>query len=540
MTRSPRVTIAGGGIAGLTAALRLAERGYQVKLYEQKPFLGGNLASRPSAQAGLDLDVYPHMYLGWYHNFWRLLEDVSSARREELFLPLAAVRQISRGEFPRFTGLTDIYSPTRLPQNLFSGVGPVADMFVFGYACVDLLAEGPNPTMLPEDLTVGGFLGARPYMTERAAAAFDSFITNVWALPSYQASAADYREFIGYCLAERGPSYWLARGPVQRQVIAPLTAAAEAAGVEIVRSVRVAGVSCLAGRVSEIRLQGTRFDDRSGEWVGSGRRFAEEVDELLLAVPPTALSRLVRSGPRGRTIVDAAPHTAELSRLRAQAIPILHLCLRGRLAGIPVEPVGLFGSRHGLAFTDISQTWDEVPELGGRTMLAVSSSDPFGLPGSGDQDDAMAMLRELSDYLDLDPGDAWGGSADVDWERTRYDRNADALLFVNDAMADPWRPAAACVGIPNLYFAGDFSRGRIGMTTIESAVHGGLEAAQAIVSRRGVGEPVEILEPRSLPGALYVWLRYAWASYAGAAATWSRGTDMLQSLRRHLRESWRT
>ena len=32
MTDRPRVTIAGGGIAGLTAALRFAERGYQVKV----------------------------------------------------------------------------------------------------------------------------------------------------------------------------------------------------------------------------------------------------------------------------------------------------------------------------------------------------------------------------------------------------------------------------------------------------------------------------------------------------------------------------
>ena len=45
MTEAPRVTVAGGGLAGLTAALRLAERGYRVKLYEQKSMLGGNLAS---------------------------------------------------------------------------------------------------------------------------------------------------------------------------------------------------------------------------------------------------------------------------------------------------------------------------------------------------------------------------------------------------------------------------------------------------------------------------------------------------------------
>ena len=60
MSEAPRVTVAGGGLAGLTAALRLAQRGYRVKLYEQKAILGGDLGSRPVGE-GVDLDVYPHM-----------------------------------------------------------------------------------------------------------------------------------------------------------------------------------------------------------------------------------------------------------------------------------------------------------------------------------------------------------------------------------------------------------------------------------------------------------------------------------------------
>ena len=69
-----RVTVAGGGLAGLTAALRLAERGYQVKLYERKSMLGGNIALAQRRRAASQLDVYPHMYLNWYRNFWALLD----------------------------------------------------------------------------------------------------------------------------------------------------------------------------------------------------------------------------------------------------------------------------------------------------------------------------------------------------------------------------------------------------------------------------------------------------------------------------------
>ncbi len=526
MSGAPRVTIAGGGIAGLTAALRLAERGYRVKVYEQKPYFGGDLGSRPGAD-GVELDVYPHMYGAWYHNFWRLIEGVTGVERAQLFAPYSSVKQLRRGDFPRFTTLTDLYSPLHMFQNLFSGAGPVADMFVFGYSTVDLLAERRNRTMLPDDVTVGGFLNARPYMTERAAAAVDSFITNVWAIPSYLVSAEDYRTYLEYCLVDHDPAFWLARGSAYRQVIEPLTTALKAAHVELVPSVQVTGVSSRGGRVVQIGLQETRFDQASGTWVGGRKRWSEDVDELILAVTAPGLSRIVREGRRGGRVVDADPRIAELSRLHAQAIPLFHVYFNRKLRDIPVPPVGLFESRLALAFTDISQTWTDTEQFGGRTVLALSSSDPFGLPGTGPRDDAMAMLRELAEYLDFDAGEEWGESREIDWDRSRYESNADAQLFVNEAGTDAWRPAATCPGLANLSFAGDFCRNRIGMTTIESAVTTGLEAAQAIVARRG-GEPVEITEPRSRPGLIYVWLRYAWAPYAASAKAWSAGSDLVR------------
>ena len=93
MTATPKVTIAGGGIAGMTTALRLAERGYRVKLYEQKSMLGGNLATRTLVNGGL-LDVYPHMYVSWYRNFWRLLEDVG-VDRSKRFTRFRKVKQLA-------------------------------------------------------------------------------------------------------------------------------------------------------------------------------------------------------------------------------------------------------------------------------------------------------------------------------------------------------------------------------------------------------------------------------------------------------------
>jgi hypothetical protein len=534
MSEKPRVTVAGGGLAGLTAALRLAERGYRVKLYERKPWLGGDLASRPS-EDGPELDVYPHMYLSWYHNFWRLLEDATGADRRERFREVWGVKQLRRGEFPRFTGLTDTFSPRHMPQNLFSGVGPPADMFVFAYAGLDLVAERLNPTMRLDNVSVTGFLQARPYMTERAATAFDHFITTVWAIPSYLTSAEDYRSYLAYSLVEHTPPFWLANRSAHHQVIAPITRALEANDVEIVPSTQVSRVSCINGRVTSIHLQQARFDEDSDTWVGEGHEWDdEELDELVLAVPPDVLLRLMRAGDPGTRLVEAEPKLAEISRLRSQRIPILHLYFKKKLRHIPIEPVGLFDSGLALAFTDISQTWEDVADFAGRTVLSLSASDPFGLPGTHPHDDAHAMLLELAEYLDFEPGTGWGESPDIDWHLTRFEPNADAELFLNETGTDVWRPAADVDAISNVAFAGDFCANRIGMTTIESAVTTGLEAARVIVERRGIGAPVEIAEPDAGPAPWYVWLRYAWAPYAAAAKAWSAGSDCAGWLRRQL------
>src|SRR4051812_27674847 len=535
MNDGPRVAIAGGGLAGMAAAMRLAERGYQVKLYEQKSMLGGNLASRPAGH-GTKLDVYPHMFLSWYQNFWQLLQD-SGVDRDEAFTPFSSVKQLAQGDYPRFTGLTNGYSPRYVIQNLFSGVGPPADMFVFWYATIDLLAERLNPTMLLDDVSVTGFMQARPYMTERAAKACDNFITMVWAIPSYLASAEDYRTYLAYSVANYEPPAMLAKGPAADRVIGPLTDAMEKAGVEIHREVQLTSVSCTNGRVTEIGLQDATFAPHTYTWVRTANAWTEPVDELVVAIPPLALSALVRSGQAGHRIVEAVPKLAELARLRSQRIPILHAYFNRKLRPIPPDPVGLYDSRLALAFTDISQAWTDVPGLGDTTVLSVSASDPYALPGTGADDDAFAILRELAQYIEFDPGDTWGKSPDIDWRRTRYESNTDSQLFINETGIDVWRPEAACAGVGNLYFAGNFCANRIGMMTVESAVASGLEAAREIVERRGFGAPVEIIEPKADRNLIALWLRYAYGPSAYFAKAWSTGSDIVRGIRRQRRES---
>ena len=87
-----------------------------------------------------------------------------------------------------------------------------------------------------------------------------------------------------------------------------------------------------------------------------------------------------------------------------------------------------------------------------------------------------AAFKELAllDTADLDGFEPFGfrdgvSQPEIDWDRTRYDANDDAQLFVNEIGTNSWRPGVRCDELPNLSFVGDFCHSSIGMTTIESA-----------------------------------------------------------------------
>lgn len=81
------VLVIGGGIAGMAAALKLAERGYRVTMREAAPFLGGRLHAREEA---LNVGTFQvehglHMWFYQYYNFKDIL--ISLGLWDKYFVP---------------------------------------------------------------------------------------------------------------------------------------------------------------------------------------------------------------------------------------------------------------------------------------------------------------------------------------------------------------------------------------------------------------------------------------------------------------------
>ena len=81
LARPQRVAVFGAGVAGLSAALALAEQGFAVDVYEAKNFPGGRASSLRDAASGLTIDNGQHIVMGCYHAFLRLMNRMGTRDR---------------------------------------------------------------------------------------------------------------------------------------------------------------------------------------------------------------------------------------------------------------------------------------------------------------------------------------------------------------------------------------------------------------------------------------------------------------------------
>ncbi len=547
-----KVTVVGGGIAGLTAALRLAQSGCKVTVYEKDASVGGNLGGDRDPQGNYH-DVYPHMFGEWYDNFWRLVGELGLSREQD-FEQRPTFALLKAGEFPNLKLLTNNGSAASALANLTSGIIPAPDMFLAAYSVIDILSQNFSGKGLKNEQTVNGFLTSRPYATENMLKMHDMIITNIWAVNSYLTSALAYQSFAKYQFRRPTPQCWVLTGDAYSKLISPLVERLKSLGCDVRTNAIVRHVTVKNGRADRICVMEGSVKD-------------VEVENLILAVPPGRLAQLVMSAETpevgapeasdaGDPIVSVLPNLSELRRIRSEPIPVYDVAFRRRLEGIPNYYVSLLDSLFEITFVDVSQPASD----GDNTVLAVAVSDFYSLPDDAVEPDAadaapveskhgptpapsihhvdylsaqaqqtakFLILKELNRYLPFRLGDRWGDpKSDVDWDKSFYRSNKDHPLFINEVGSQEWTPKVWDERLPNVYFAGDYVDNPIMIATVEGAVVSGLQAARELARREEIDAKIEITRPQSYPESLMALCKIGLAPYAAVAKCWSDAQGM--------------
>src|SRR5262249_41136724 len=149
---------------------------------------------------------------------------------------------------------------------------------------------------------------------------------------------------------------------------------------------------------------------------------------------------------------------------------VVNLHFKEKLPNIPREHVGLAKSTAYLTFLDISQLWTGPKTMTDHTVLVLAASDAFALASEEDRERAYMMVHELANYLPaVKPGRHWGDTANsnIDYAKSWYQADYSRRLFLNDVDSSRFQPKASYQKLPNVFFAGDFCKNSVKMSTVE-------------------------------------------------------------------------
>ena len=119
----PEVIVIGSGLAGMSAATRLMEQGFDITLYEQNNFLGGKLGAHRDSHTPDPHEHCYHMYLNWYNNFWQFMSEIGAIDK---FVPSPVIGCRFSGDKQTRPYLTNPGSPATILTNMLNGVASPA------------------------------------------------------------------------------------------------------------------------------------------------------------------------------------------------------------------------------------------------------------------------------------------------------------------------------------------------------------------------------------------------------------------------------
>ena len=450
----PRVVVVGGGIAGVTAAVALAERGVSVRLVEREPGLGGRLRGWPVGQDRTMTRGF-HAFFKQYYNLRSLLRRVSP--------DLDVLRPVPDYPLLHVDGMTESFAgiPRTPPWNvagfvLRSKTFTLADLRRMNPGAATRLFDVSVPRTYAEldAVDASAFLRDIGFPAAARHLAFEVFSRSFFADPAHLSAAELATMFHIYFLgSSEGLIFDVPRDGYPTTLWQPLRRYLTGLGAEIRTGSAVSAID----------------RDPSGFTVHTGtERLA--ADAVVLATDVRGLRELVATSPalgdpawRARiAALDTTPPFL-VSRLwldrpaRPDRAPFLGTSGFGLLDNISVLEL----------FEDEARAWRR--ETGG----SVVELHAYALPADTDQDAvAHQMITQLrSVYPEL---------ARARIHHAEHVLAADCPLFAPGSF--PARPVVTTPD-PALALAGDLVRVDLPVALMERAATTGFAAANALLSQ---------------------------------------------------------
>ena len=235
MSRLP-IAIIGGGLTGLTCALRLAEQGEAVHLFEAAPELGGRTKSFYERQIGDWVDNGPHLLIGAYQTTQKLLEDVDAADhvtwQRSLQLPL----------WDQHRGFFSLTPPSWLPLPLALLIA-IAQMPGHGLPSIMGMMRIAKGMKKPVASNVAAWLAAMGIPPALKRDMLEPLCLGAMNTPMDRADSHSFARVLEEAFASHASARlgWFNR-PLSQALIQPIEKRLEALGVAIHRSTPVRSI----------------------------------------------------------------------------------------------------------------------------------------------------------------------------------------------------------------------------------------------------------------------------------------------------------
>lgn len=443
------VLVIGGGLAGLSSALALSERGFQVVVVERDVVLGGRARSWADTATGDAVDIGPHVLLTEYPNMLRLLERLGT--REHVVWDRDKVLTLVDDGRPVRIERSRLPAPFHLlPSLLRVPTLPVRDLLSNHRTSWFVLRTTEDDLRRVDDIDALTFLRrmkARPRLIEWFWATVSMTIMNV---PLERCSAAALLRFYRILLAN--PDLHLGFPDVG---LGELFAPGTRAGIEANGGIVLTGREVDALTVEDGRLSGARLAD--------GTRI--DAAACVAAVEPQSLARLLPAELRRQ-----APFAA-LGDFRPSPYVSVYLWFDRKLTdernwARTWSPETLTYDCYDLS--NIRRGWAQRPSV-------IASNIIYADRVAHLDDDAIVRttVKELAEFV-----------PDVRRAKIRHARvhRIPMAIPCPHPGLEQRRPAPT-TPIGGLYLAGDWIDTGL-PCSMESAVRGGLLAAEAVLAMR--------------------------------------------------------